>query len=322
MENNFEEIDEEIDEENDEENVEADKLEEYNKFYNTIKHLVISGGGSNGIQTIGVLQHLEINNFWNINNIETIYATSSGSIISILIALKFDWDMINEYIISRPWHETYQITAEMIFNSYLKKGLFDIKALELFYKPFFNSIDIPLTITMKDFYEYCNIELHFFSLELNSFELINVSYKTFPDIPLLQAILMSCSMPIIFSPVCVLDKCYLDGAIISNYPLKYCIQEHTNKNEILGIRHDCTKNIINNVINAEKNILEYITHFIGKLINSANSKNTETINNECICNTDHLNFSSMKDALYSKDIRKKLLDNGIQDAIRFLQIRL
>ena len=69
-------------------------------------------------------------------------------------------------------------------------------------------------------------------------------------------------------------------------------------------------------------ILEYITHFIGKLINSANSKNTETIKNECICNTDHLNFSSMKDALYSKDVRKKLLDNGIQDAIRFLQIRM
>ena len=133
---------------------------------------------------------------------------------------------------------------------------------------------------------------------------------------------MSCSMPIIFSPVCVLDKCYLDGAIISNYPLKYCIQEHLNKDEILGIRHDCTKNIIDNVINAEKSILEYITHFIGKLINSANSKNTETIKNECICNTDHLNFSSMKDALYSKDVRKKLLDNGIQDAIRFLQIRM
>ena len=287
-----------------------------------IKHLVIAGGGSNGIQTIGVLQQLEINKFWNINDIETIYATSSGSIISILLALKFNWDMINEYIISRPWHETYQITAEMIYNSYLKKGLFDIKALELFYNPFFKSIDIPLTITMKEFYEYCKIELHFFSLELNSFELIDISYKTFPDIPLLQTILMSCSMPIIFSPVCLIDKCYIDGAIISNYPLKYCIQEHTNKDEILGIRHDCTKNIIDNIINKEKSILEYITHFIGKLINSANNKNTETINNECICNADHLNFSSMKDALYSKDIRKKLLDNGIHDANMFLQRRL
>ena len=75
----------------------------------TIKHLVIPGGGPMGIQAIGALQHLEKSGFWNINDIKTIYATSVGAIISLLFALKFDWDAINDYMVLRPWHEAYNV---------------------------------------------------------------------------------------------------------------------------------------------------------------------------------------------------------------------
>ena len=229
-----------------------------------IKHLVLSGGGPTGIQTLGTLQHLEMNNVWKLENIQTIYATSSGAILSVLIALQFDWETINNYIICRRWHETYKITADMIFNSYINKGLFTTSSVELFYKPFFDSKDLSLQMTMKEFFEYTNIELHFFSLEINSFEIVDVSFKTFPDLPIIHAVYMSCSIPILFCPFYIEDKCFVDGMVISNYPLSYCIRLH-DKNEILGIKNingGIDKDTVENKITMSTTLLDYVTRFI------------------------------------------------------------
>jgi predicted acylesterase/phospholipase RssA len=117
----------------------------------TIKHLVIPGGGPTGIKAIGALQYLEQHGYWNINDIETIYATSAGAIISVLLCLKFDWETINDYIVKRPWNDAFQVSVNQIFEAYSKKGIFDKNVAEIFYKPFFKAKDIPMEITMKEF---------------------------------------------------------------------------------------------------------------------------------------------------------------------------
>ena len=60
----------------------------------TIHNLVISGGGPIMIQILGAIQELEQNNFLNMKDITTIYGTSSGAILGVLICLKFDWETI------------------------------------------------------------------------------------------------------------------------------------------------------------------------------------------------------------------------------------
>lgn len=62
----------------------------------TIKHLVISGGGPLGLRFLGALEHLEQHNYWKLQDIESIYATSIGSIIAVFICLAFDWDTLNK----------------------------------------------------------------------------------------------------------------------------------------------------------------------------------------------------------------------------------
>ncbi len=57
----------------------------------TIKHLVLSGGGPVMIQLLASIQHLESTNFIDLKNIETIYGTSAGAIVAILICLKYEW---------------------------------------------------------------------------------------------------------------------------------------------------------------------------------------------------------------------------------------
>ena len=63
-----------------------------------------------------------------------------------------------------------------------------------------------MNITMSEIYEYSKIELHLFAFELNEFEIIDISYKTHPKLRLLTALQMTCSVPVLFTPVFIEDK--------------------------------------------------------------------------------------------------------------------
>uniref|UniRef100_A0A6C0H8V4 PNPLA domain-containing protein n=1 Tax=viral metagenome TaxID=1070528 RepID=A0A6C0H8V4_9ZZZZ len=300
----------------------------------TIKHIVISGGGPTGIKALGALQYLEKEKYWNIENIESMYCTSAGAIIGLLIALKFDWTTINDYIIKRPWHEAYQIGVNQIFEAYNKKGLFDKKVIDIFYKPFFNSRDISMKMTMREFYEYTKIDFHVFSLEMNRFEIVDVSYNSHPDLELLKAIHMTIALPLVISPCCIGNDCFVDGGMISNYPLNYCIKNNcitdTNGyNEILGLRNNYVKdtdtkndNGNNNIVNQESTILDYIMTFINKLVlNVDTEKNQPIIENEVLYDTKHTSFSFLKSAVSSSEVRQQLLNDGIEASQQFLSLK-
>ena len=124
----------------------------------TIKHLVISGGGPIMIQILSAIQELEEKKFLDTKNIESIYGTSAGAIIAVLIALKFDWETINDYIIKRPWQDVFPVKIQNILDAYTKKGIFDFKTIEKCFKPLFDAKDIPLDISLNDFYELSKID--------------------------------------------------------------------------------------------------------------------------------------------------------------------
>ena len=287
----------------------------------TIKHLVIPGGGPTGLKALGALQYLEQNRFWNISDIETIYATSAGSIISVLLCLKFDWEIINDYIIKRPWNEAFKLGVDQIFEAYSKKGLFDKNIAEIFYKPFFNARDISLGITLKEFYELSNIEIHLFTLDINNFNLEDLSHITHPDMPLLTAVQMSSAIPILISPVCVDDKCYVDGGIVCNYPINQCILRAGNVDEIFGLRNKYINND-DNIVKEKSTILEYVMNFIGKLVNNVSLRSEEqTVPNELIYDAEPMNLSNIQLTLSSKEVRQELIDFGIEAGKSFLLVR-
>ena len=284
-----------------------------------IKHLVISGGGPTMIQSLGSIQHLEENKFIDINIIESIYGTSAGAIIGVLICLKYDWQTLYDYIIKRPWQDVFNVNIQNIFDAYTKKGIFDEKVIIKCFKPLFDAKNISMNITLKEFFEYSKIELHMFSFEVNNFEIENISYLTHPDLTLIKAIQMTCALPVLMTPILIENKCYIDGGITSNYPLKYCIEEKKNIEEILGFKNQYT-DYSKNQIDANSTLLDFIISFLFKLIHSIGTSNTNqtTINYEVICNTNLLSINSLKTALSSIDVRKELYSSGIEFAKEFL----
>ena len=318
----------------------------------TIKHLILCGGGPSIFRSIGALYYLEDSKFWSIDNIETIFATSAGAIFGAMLCLRFDHETIINYLVNRPWHEAFPIKVSQIMDMYSKKGLYDHKVAEIIFKSLLNAKDLPLTITMKELYEYSKIELHMYSLEINDFQIEDISYKTHPELPLLDALIMTSAIPTIFVPFCNGNKCYVDGGLVANYPLNYCLDQGHKKDEILGIRFTYKANILDNncednsllnkikeetpntntnsddgqtsvintsVINQSSNVLEFLMSIFGKVVRQIGTEfKQEIIPYELRCETSYMSFHSFKTALYSSAHRKQMIENGAKFGKAFL----
>lgn len=283
----------------------------------TIKHLVISGGGPVLVHVLGAIQHLEENNYLDRKEIKSIYGTSAGAIVGVLLCLGFDWETIRDYIIKRPWQDVFPVKVQNIFDAYTKKGVFDIKTFEKCFRPLLDAKDINMDINLEDFYKLSNIELHLFAFEINEYKIHDVSYLTYPKLSLLSAIQMSCALPLLVTPVCIEDKCYIDGGFSCNYPLNYCIESGKLPDEILGFKNKY--DVQKTVINAESTILDFMTTFLFTTISRFNTENEQQeIKNEVICDASYLSIDVLRKAASSVDARRELFNRGIETATKFL----
>jgi predicted acylesterase/phospholipase RssA len=291
----------------------------------TIKHLVISGGGPLGLRYMGALQTLHQKEFWKTENIQSIYATSIGTLLGTFICLKYDWETLNKYIIERPWHDAFKVTGKQIFDSYYNKGLFDKKLAEIILTPLLKAKDLPLNITLKEFYNYSEIDFHLFTFDLNSFQTVELSHTSQPNLMLVDALTMSSALPGIFMPIITENSCYIDGGVMCNYPINECLRDHPDETEILGIQSSYNKEhdgLRNATVNRESSLLDYV---VSLTINSMNfitqSVKKTPIKNvvKCYLDENPLTLDNIKEAISSQDMRREWIKQGEQDANIFLQ---
>ena len=269
---------------------------------------------------MGSLHYLYEHDFIKTDNIESIYATSAGAIIAVLLCLKFEWQTILDYIIMRPWNDVFPINMSCILDTYVNKGIFNITTFEKCMKPLFDAKDVSCEITLLEFYEYSKVEIHFFTFEINVFELVDVSYKTHPDLSLLTALHMTCALPVIISPVCINGKCYIDGGIMVNYPLNKCL--HSEKDEILGFKNKYENYNEANVIESTSTLLDFLLNFVFKLIyNLSTDEKQPTIKNEIVFDCKMMNITNLSEALNSMEHRKELWESGRETSKLFLEKR-
>lgn len=292
----------------------------------TIKHLIISGGGPMGLRYLGALQTLHNKNYWNIENIESIYSTSIGSFIATFFCLKYDYETLNNYIFNRPWYEAIKLTTNQLLEAYYNKGLFDRKIVEIVFTPLFKAKDLNINITLHDFFIFCNIDLHIFSFDVNSFKTVEFSHTTHPNLELIDAITMSSTLPGLFIPNIKNGCCYIDGGVLCNYPINECIRDHPNEEECLGVNvcyvSSNENSTINSIIDENSSLLDYIISIsVNSMYYIRNSIKTHDINNFICCN---INFNPLTleiiiSILKEKKNREEWFEQGVIDANLFLE---
>jgi predicted acylesterase/phospholipase RssA len=306
-----------------------------------IQHLVLSGGGVWGLAMYGILRESHNSLFWNIDNIKTMYCTSVGSIMAVMLSLKYEWDTMDDFLIKRPWEQVFPLNIDSIVSSFDRRGIFDEKCMSSLFESLFKGKDLSLNITMKELYEYTHIDIHCFSTEINNethFVKTDFSYKTHPDWKVVDVVYCSSCLPVLFAPFLFEGGCYIDGVFTSNYPLLECLSEAsrvnmTRENEtqseetlregeevesivvadtLFGIKKKQSKK---KSINYLSSLFEYVFHFMTKFV--ATEANETAIKHQIDIVSDETNLYEIFSVASSQEERVKLIDKGVEEWAKF-----
>jgi predicted acylesterase/phospholipase RssA len=307
----------------------------------TIKHIVISGGGPTGLLSYGAAKYLEQQHFWSIDNIESIYGTSIGALFGVILSLHHKWNTIDDYIIKCPWGEIFQknSTFHDVLDIYTNKGAMSDDFFDIIMKPLLLAKDLTLDVTLDELYQFNKKEIHIMTVELNTFQLVNLSYKTHPSLKVMDAIKMSCAFPILFSPKIVVETetsdldnkeekkeerkrvcCYIDGGVMCNYPVNVCMQEQKcDPDEILGFRNIWEK--YNETIDHDSSLVDFLKICVKQMIRKLEDEKSYTgIKNEVSCISETTDYSGWIDLCLSESMRTQYIQRGMTYGEVFLRL--
>ena len=281
-----------------------------------VKYIVISGGAYNGLAALGATCHLQ-GRMFDLDDIVGIYGSSAGALIGTILALRCDKTTLFDYIIKRPWHKTVDLSPNSFIQGVASMGLLTSKFVSSILVPLLETADLSADITLSAFFEATNIDLHLFTTRLNGITTTDLSHTTFPDLSLLKAVHMSCTIPFLFQPLYMNGSYYVDGGVSCHFPLTQCLDSGASEDDILAVSIQVTGDK-RKILSEDTNILEYGVFLFRGLVISTNALNNVTIPNMLIVPSSGLDLDTGYKILSSPEERQKLISAGEEYARLFL----
>lgn len=215
----------------------------------SIDTLVLAGGGLKGFAELGALHYLVSETPFKISKIESFVATSVGSAISLLLICGYEPIEIF-YEVYKTVEIFEDVKKTNLFNSW---GFISIETLgnKLKSMIFKKLVDPNSPIHLKGVKEEeltsSNIptleELRSLTLKNLTVVVANISKmkgeymsaSSHPNVPCIDAVMMSCGLPIIFQSIHMNGSYYIDGGFYDNFPMKYACDGKENPQTVLGI---------------------------------------------------------------------------------------
>jgi len=272
-----------------------------------MKNIVFSGAGLRIYTFLGFIKALNEHDL--LKNINSIIGTSSGSLIAVLCILDFSYNEIEEIILKINTTNLKNINSDNIINFFKDYGVDDCKNFERIINIILNIKVKNENITFKELYELTNKKLIITATCVNSMDIEYFDYEKTPDIPIKKVLLMSISIPLIFKPVKLDNKFYVDGGLISHYPIDYF---KNNKEETLGILVTSSLNKfieINNIKDYIYNIMS--CSFINLIKNCYNNYKEYTV----LVENNTVNFLDFN---IEYNTKISLIEEGYTETIKFL----
>lgn len=234
--------------------------------FREIRCLVLNGGGINLLTMYRELKTLHENGIFSLSKINSFYATSSGTLLTILLSLQQDWETSTNFIIHRPWGQLFQIQFMKLFDYFQQNGVFDLSLVRNMLKPLFDARDLNVdTITFEEYKEFVGVSLHFFAVSMSDLKVKEFSPTTTAKVKVIEAIHASSALPILFQPIQIDGISYIDGGFLCNYPLFECLAggEYAPE-EILGLKNTCCGE--NTMYKTEFNLFQSLIYLMNLLI--------------------------------------------------------
>jgi len=197
-----------------------------------IRKLALAGGGIKGILHIGML--MELQKHQELDFPDGIYGCSIGSLIAAMIAFRVPIcvERVKKWMDFSSWMEP-QPSLDDIKTVFDKKGLYKMTKFEEFLKSAFAEVGIPPDAKIGDAYMPLNI------IASNITKGIPTIFTK--NIPLINALLCSCCIPLLYSPQEMNGELFVDGGLLLpclSILVPDCVEFYLTKKRIPRITPD------------------------------------------------------------------------------------
>jgi predicted acylesterase/phospholipase RssA len=193
-----------------------------------ITHVAFSGGGFCGISYLGVIQFLAMEKMHT--SIRHIAGTSVGAIAACVLCMEL-WDFEHHMKTYLPTVHISRTKMMDIFSS------FGVIPSSMIVQPLLSAMtnhNIPHDITFQNLAKLTAKRLIITASCVETNQPIYFSFETTPDVKVMDAVRASCAIPLVFEPVSIGGKLYIDGCVTDNHPIDMCMErENTDVSQVL-----------------------------------------------------------------------------------------
>ncbi|VBB18258.1 lysophospholipase-like [Yasminevirus sp. GU-2018] len=225
--------------------------------------LVLSGGSTKGVAQIGALHCLKKNNM--LKNIKTIAATSAGSMVGLLYCAGYQPLELYKFIKLIDLEMVKKLDAHNVITKY---GLDDGSRMMLVLKKLVRAKGFSEDITFSEFYKKTGITFIVTGSCINDKRVYYFSHNTNPEMKVMEAIRISISIPIVFTPCMHEGKIFVDGGCIDNFPIQLFDGE---LDRVIGVYVSENRKIVNEI----KYIEDYLSNIIQCLFEGITHRDTK-----------------------------------------------
>jgi predicted acylesterase/phospholipase RssA len=219
-----------------------------------IKNIIFSGGAFKGWAYIGTLRAL--NEYIDFNQIENVAGTSIGSLFGFFYVLQIPWEKLLEKIMNISHMELLDVQIETIISKQcIIKGHKFKKYIQDLIKDY-----VDPEITFINFRKKSNIVFTATCLNINKGVVEYFNYENTPDVKIIDALIASCSVPLLFPIYQINNQYYCDGGLCNNFPTNLFDDLYSigfdlfDENQLIGNQKVTLLDVLNCVINmANKN---------------------------------------------------------------------
>lgn len=183
-----------------------------------ITTLVLSAGSINGLMFAGAYRTLYSHGI--LHNVRTIIACSAGSIIGLMIALKYTpkemYDMCCEILAEEG---IPSIGLCNLVNLWNMGGLADSSCMKQYIRKILLKKHDQPDITFADLAKKTGVEFVVCGSNISKCVSEYFSFIDTPRMSIIEAVVISCCVPVLFRPVKYRGNYYLDGAVYNYLPI-------------------------------------------------------------------------------------------------------
>jgi|TARA_B110000259_G_scaffold185424_1_gene234429 predicted acylesterase/phospholipase RssA len=266
-------------------------------------NLVLSGGAFRGLGILGAIKYLEETDL--IKNFKQYIGTSAGAIICFFLIIGYKSYEIKEIILNEI-NNIVNIDIENIAFILDDYGLNDTSQNKEILEKYLDKKINQKSITFIEFSKKFGVNLIITGSNLTKRRLEYFNINEYPNMNIIDALLITSCIPIIYKPITFNEDLYVDGGIYNNFPYKYFDK---NSNDTLGIYVKSTYS------NNNENFMNYINNIIYSVFDNITdfSIKDDTYN---ICYI-KFNDSSDSDMDFGTDLKIEIKSDKIEENFNY-----